>query len=110
MREGNAVSTLEWDADPVRLVMPAVQEQVGGKTMLVESQQELLTNKLVAMLSRFELRDQSDARALMKAGANLDSRCARRLGRPVGSQGRCRRESSSLFHSRITGLAGSRSR
>ena len=59
--------TLDVANDPL-----ASRLSVGGKTILVESHQELLANKLVAMLSRFELRDLADARALMRTGAKLD--------------------------------------
>lgn len=72
VRDGAELCMLDLVADPVQIVSPPVTRFVEGKSILVESHQELLANKLVAMLSRYELRDLADARALLKTGAKLD--------------------------------------
>lgn len=44
----------------------------GGAALAVDSRQEILVNKLCALLSRCELRDLEDVKALLDAGADLE--------------------------------------
>jgi hypothetical protein len=58
-------------SDPTAIVDPPVEVRVEGTLVLVDSPQEILTNKLCALLSRSELRDLVDARWLIEHGADL---------------------------------------
>jgi hypothetical protein len=75
LRADGGVDTCVVDlvADPV----PAVSEPVtivhGGISIRVDSRHEILVNKLCALLSRSELRDLVDVRALLAAGEDLGS-------------------------------------
>jgi hypothetical protein len=59
-------------ADPTPIAEPPVATDFGGQTILVETPHQLLVNKLCALLSRAELRDLVDVRALLDAGEDLE--------------------------------------
>jgi hypothetical protein len=58
-------------ADPTPIAEPARPTSVGAASILVETPHQLLVNKLCALLSRSELRDLVDVRALLDAGSDL---------------------------------------
>lgn len=58
-------------ADPTPITEPAQPFVVGTATIMVETPHQLLVNKLCALLSRSELRDLVDLRALIEAGGDL---------------------------------------
>jgi Nucleotidyl transferase AbiEii toxin, Type IV TA system len=70
--DGASMTIVDLVADPIRIQTRPLQCELGGKSLQVDALQELLVNKLVAMLSRYELRDLADARALLRKGADLD--------------------------------------
>jgi hypothetical protein len=59
-------------AEPVAVVEPPVTLQIGDASILVDTPHEILVNKLCALLSRAELRDLVDLRALLERGGDLD--------------------------------------
>ncbi len=59
-------------ADPTPIAEAPVPTGFCGQTILVETPHQLLVNKLCALLSRAELRDLVDVRALLDAGEDLD--------------------------------------
>jgi hypothetical protein len=58
-------------ADPTPVAEVAQPVTVDDVTIMVETPHQLLVNKLCALLSRSELRDLIDIRALMESGADL---------------------------------------
>lgn len=58
-------------ADPTPVAEVAQPMSVGDVTILVETAHQLLVNKLCALLSRSELRDLVDIRALVESGGDL---------------------------------------
>jgi hypothetical protein len=58
-------------ADPVPTVVDPEEGALGDARILVESPHEILVSKLCALLSRSELRDLEDVRALLDAGGDL---------------------------------------
>jgi hypothetical protein len=58
-------------ADPTPIAEVAQPMPVGDVTIMVETPHQLLVNKLCALLSRSELRDLIDIRALVESGADL---------------------------------------
>lgn len=75
LRVGDGTSTCLVDmvADPVAPVSPPSSHEVEGQHILVDSRHEILVNKLCALLSRSELRDLVDIRALLEAGGSLEA-------------------------------------
>jgi hypothetical protein len=59
-------------ADPVPTVASPSEHAVGDVSILVDSPHELLVSKLCALLSRSELRDLEDVRALLHSGGDLE--------------------------------------
>ena len=59
-------------AEPSAALMPPMRVVVGGEELLVDTSQEILASKLTALLSRSELRDLQDIKALLDAGENLE--------------------------------------
>jgi len=57
-------------AEPIDLPLHVCLE---GRDILVDTTREILANKLCALLSRSELRDLLDVRALLAAGADLET-------------------------------------
>lgn len=64
--------TVDLVSDPTAVVDAPEDVLVDGARLLVDSPQEILTNKLCALLSRSELRDLIDTRWLVEHGADLD--------------------------------------
>lgn len=64
-----AAITVDLVAEPIPTLIDPVQRPPG---IWVDTPQEILVNKLTALLSRSELRDLEDVRALVAAGADLD--------------------------------------
>ena len=58
-------------ADPTPIAEVAQPMTVDDVTIMVETPHQLLVNKLCALLSRSELRDLIDIRALVESGADL---------------------------------------
>ena len=78
-------------ADPTPVAEPAQPMTVDETTIMVETPHQLLVNKLCALLSRSELRDLIDIRALVDSGADLSRAiraCApeRPADRAIGSR------------------------
>jgi hypothetical protein len=78
LRVSDGVSTCVVDmvADPVVPVSEPATHEIDGAPILVDSRHEILVNKLCALLSRSELRDLVDIRALLLAGGDLDAALA----------------------------------
>jgi len=74
--KGPAACTVDLVAEPV----PALEEPrkvvVGHVSILVDSPREILVNKLCALLSRSEVRDLQDVKALLEAGGDLKAAVA----------------------------------
>ena len=66
------VTTIDLVATPGPNVEPAVLIEVAGETVQADSPHEILVNKLCALLSRSEVRDLFDIRALVAAGQDLE--------------------------------------
>jgi hypothetical protein len=71
VRRGGDAIVLDLVADPTPLAEPPAPTAIGATTILVETPHQLLVNKLCALLSRSELRDLVDVRALLGAGGDL---------------------------------------
>ena len=65
------VVILDLVADPTPEITPDEKAVVGGATIRVASMHEILVNKLCALLSRSEVRDLGDVKALLEAGGDL---------------------------------------
>ncbi len=68
---GPDVVVVDLVADPVPAIADPSEQALGGVRILVDSPHEILVAKLGALLSRSELRDLDDARALLEAGGDL---------------------------------------
>ncbi len=71
VRSGAESVVVDLVADPTPITEPAQRLGVGSATILVETPHQLLVNKLCALLSRSELRDLVDVRALIESGGDL---------------------------------------
>lgn len=71
-------------ADPTPTAEPAERLTLGDATIMVETPHQLLVNKLCALLSRSELRDLIDVRALVEAGVDLSRALADCPGQDAG--------------------------
>lgn len=69
---GSEVLVVDLVADPVPTVASPSEHAVGGVRILVDSPHEILVSKLCALLSRSELRDLEDVRALLDSGGDLE--------------------------------------
>ena len=67
--DGEESLPIDLVAEPVPWVEPPVEVEEG---LFVDGIQEILTNKLTALLSRWEQRDLVDVHALLGAGADLE--------------------------------------
>lgn len=67
--DGGEALPLDLVAEPVPFIDPPAELEPG---ILVDSAQEILANKLGALLSRWAVRDLVDVRALLEAGFDLD--------------------------------------
>jgi hypothetical protein len=68
---GSDVVIVDLVADPVPIVAQAAEHALGDVRILVDPPHEILVSKLCALLSRSELRDLEDVRALLDAGEDL---------------------------------------
>jgi len=71
-------------ADPTPIAEVAQPMIIGDATILVETPHQLLINKLCALLSRSEVRDLIDIRALVESGADLPRALNDRPGQDAG--------------------------
>lgn len=69
VQDGGDRVVLDLVAEPVPTVDPPVEIRAG---LRVDSPHEILVNKLCALVSRSELRDLEDVRALLEAGGDLE--------------------------------------
>jgi predicted nucleotidyltransferase component of viral defense system len=69
--DGNHVCVVDLVADPVPTVAAPQQITLQGVSITVDDPQEILTNKLCALLGRAEIRDLVDVQALLASGADL---------------------------------------
>ena len=65
------VTVVDLVADAVPVIEPPARIEIDGVAILVDTRHEILVNKLNALLSRSELRDLVDVRALLAAGGDL---------------------------------------
>ncbi len=69
---GSQRTLVDLVADPTPWIEPAVEVTVDDLCVRVDISHELLVNKLTTLLSRSEIRDLVDVRALVAAGGDLD--------------------------------------
>jgi hypothetical protein len=69
--EGDEVVLIDIMADPVPPIDEPSVRTLGTVRLRVDSQHEILVDKLCALLGRMELRDLQDVRALLHAGGDL---------------------------------------
>ncbi|HEX6901276.1 MAG TPA: nucleotidyl transferase AbiEii/AbiGii toxin family protein [Thermoanaerobaculia bacterium] len=72
VRDGAETCILDLVADPVATIESPLQIRVGRALILIDTPHEILVNKLNALLSRSELRDLEDVKALLAAGGDLE--------------------------------------
>jgi hypothetical protein len=70
--DGREVTVVDLVAEPVGSIEPAQAAQVEGARIAIDTPHEILVNKLAALLSRAELRDLVDVKALLDAGGDLE--------------------------------------
>lgn len=70
--QGGESCVLDLVCDGAMVVDAPMERRVQGVSVLVDSPQEILTNKLCALLSRSEFRDLVDARWLIEHGTDLE--------------------------------------
>jgi hypothetical protein len=71
VRDGENSVVVDLVADPVPLAEAPQSMTVQGASFLVDTPHQILVNKLCALLSRSEVRDLVDVRALLDAGGDL---------------------------------------
>ncbi len=71
VRDTEEMTLVDLVADPVPLAEPPVEVDLGGARIWVDTPHQILVNKLCALLSRSELRDLEDVRALVGTGLDL---------------------------------------
>lgn len=74
--DGAGVCIVDLVADPIPPIEAPQQLTLQGGTITVDTPQEILVNKLCALLGRAELRDLVDVQALLASGADLKSALA----------------------------------
>jgi hypothetical protein len=72
VEDGDSSCLVDLVADPVQPVTQPEWAEVGTARIQVDSLHEILVNKLCALLSRSELRDLVDIRAILAAGGDLE--------------------------------------
>ncbi len=72
VRRGEEALVIDLVADPTPIAEPPRPTLLGAVTILVDTQHQLLVNKLCALLSRSELRDLTDVRVLLESGGDLE--------------------------------------
>jgi len=70
--DGKATCIVDLVAEPFAPVEPPQRSAVEGVPIGVDTPHEILVSKLNALLSRSELRDLMDVKALLEAGGNLE--------------------------------------
>lgn len=70
--DGQEVLLVDLVADPIATIEPPEAQDVEGRQILVDTRHEILVNKLTTLLSRSELRDLVDLKALIEAGGDLE--------------------------------------
>ena len=70
--DGRDVCVVDLVAEPFGPIEPPQRAELAGVTIAVDTAHEILVNKLTALLSRSELRDLVDVKALLDAGGDLD--------------------------------------
>lgn len=70
--DGQGTCVVDLVAEPFGPVEPPQRVLVEGTPIAVDSAHEILVNKLTALLSRSELRDLVDVKALLAAGGDLE--------------------------------------
>ncbi|HSK78561.1 MAG TPA: nucleotidyl transferase AbiEii/AbiGii toxin family protein [Thermoanaerobaculia bacterium] len=71
VKDGPEVCIVDLVAEPVSAVHRPQTVEIQGVSITVDSPQEILVNKLCTLLSRSEVRDLVDVRALLESGADL---------------------------------------
>jgi predicted nucleotidyltransferase component of viral defense system len=69
--DGHNTCVVDLVADPVSTVVAPQQINLDGALIAVDDPQEILVNKLCALLGRAEIRDLVDVKALLASGADL---------------------------------------
>jgi hypothetical protein len=70
--QGGQSCLLDLVAGPAPTLDVPLRREIDGHEFLVDTLQDLAVNKLVAMLSRYEVRDLADLRELLRLGVDLD--------------------------------------
>jgi hypothetical protein len=70
--DGTETCIIDLVADPVAPIEAPLQIRIGASSLEVDTPHEILVNKLNALLSRSEVRDLEDVRALLAAGGDLE--------------------------------------
>lgn len=76
VKDGAEVCIVDLVAEPVPSVHRPQTVEIQGVSISVDSPQEILVNKLCTLLSRSEVRDLVDVRALLESGADLQGALA----------------------------------
>jgi hypothetical protein len=69
--DGTDVCIVDLVAEPFGPIYPPQRVEVAGATIWVDGKDEILINKLTALLGRVELRDLQDVQALLSGGCDL---------------------------------------
>ena len=72
VRDATGSVLVDLVADPVSLAEAPVRQDLGTASILIDTPHQILVNKLCALLSRSELRDLVDVKALLDAGCDLE--------------------------------------
>lgn len=72
VRDRDATVLVDLVADPTPIAESPVSVMVGDTSILIDTPHQLLINKLCALLSRSEIRDLVDVRALRDAGGDIE--------------------------------------
>lgn len=70
--DGTEVCIVDLVAEPFAPIEPPERAEVQGASIEVDTRHEILVNKLTTLLSRSELRDLQDVKALLDAGGDLE--------------------------------------
>ena len=70
--DGQDVCIVDLVAEPFAPIEPPQRAEIRGATIAVDTRHEILVNKLTTLLSRSELRDLVDVKALLDAGGDLE--------------------------------------
>jgi hypothetical protein len=74
--DGPEVCIVDLVAEPVPAIHRPQAVEIQGVSITVDTPQEILVNKLCTLLSRSEVRDLVDVRALLESGADLEGALA----------------------------------